>query len=116
MFVRVDILSLNIYFGYLFDVLDAGSNRSTISPPPFLPQVFGIICMACASPALIGGTHWFLFVVVTSFIATVLWSFVYLLGIREVLNLPINWILTVGSSNNAWDNVLYMEVDPTHEK
>lgn len=56
--------------------------------------VFGIICMACASPALVGGTHWFLFVVVTSFIATVLWSFVYLLGIREVLNLPINWILT----------------------
>uniref|UniRef100_A0A1Q3FZF5 Putative member of chemokine-like factor super family n=3 Tax=Culex tarsalis TaxID=7177 RepID=A0A1Q3FZF5_CULTA len=56
--------------------------------------VFGIICMACASPALLGGTHWFLFVVVTSFIATVLWSFVYLLGIREVLNLPINWILT----------------------
>ncbi|XP_062537302.1 CKLF-like MARVEL transmembrane domain-containing protein 4 [Armigeres subalbatus] len=56
--------------------------------------VFGIICMACASPALIGATHWFLFVVVTSFIATVLWSFVYLLGIREVLNMPINWILT----------------------
>ncbi|XP_055586345.1 CKLF-like MARVEL transmembrane domain-containing protein 4 [Uranotaenia lowii] len=56
--------------------------------------LFGIICMACASPALTGGTHWFLFVVVTSFIATVLWSFIYLLGIREVLNLPINWILT----------------------
>uniref|UniRef100_A0A2M4C0T2 Putative member of chemokine-like factor super family n=1 Tax=Anopheles marajoara TaxID=58244 RepID=A0A2M4C0T2_9DIPT len=56
--------------------------------------VFGIICMACASPALIGGTHFFLFVVVTSFIATLLWTFVYLLGIREVLNLAINWILT----------------------
>ncbi|XP_052859963.1 CKLF-like MARVEL transmembrane domain-containing protein 4 [Anopheles cruzii] len=56
--------------------------------------VFGIICMACASPALIGGTHFFLFVVVTSFIATILWTFVYLLGIREVLNLAINWILT----------------------
>jgi len=51
--------------------------------------------MACASPALIGATHWFLFVAVTSFIATLLWCFVYLLGIREVLNLPINWILTV---------------------
>ncbi|XP_055533369.1 CKLF-like MARVEL transmembrane domain-containing protein 4 [Wyeomyia smithii] len=56
--------------------------------------IIGIICMASASPALIGGTHFFLFVVVSSFIATVLWSFVYLLGIREVLNLPINWILT----------------------
>uniref|UniRef100_A0A182SN41 MARVEL domain-containing protein n=3 Tax=Cellia TaxID=44534 RepID=A0A182SN41_9DIPT len=50
--------------------------------------------MACASPALIGGTHFFLFAVVTFFIATLLWTFVYLLGIREVLNLPINWILT----------------------
>jgi len=56
--------------------------------------VFGIICMACASPAHIGASHWFLFVAVTSFIATLLWSFVYLLGIREVLNLAINWILT----------------------
>ncbi|KAG4067884.1 hypothetical protein HA402_010570 [Bradysia odoriphaga] len=56
--------------------------------------VFGIICMACASPAYIGASHWFLFVAVTSFIATLLWSFVYLLGIREVLNLAINWILT----------------------
>jgi len=56
--------------------------------------VFGIICMSCASPALIGATHWFLFVAVTSFIATLLWCFIYLLGIREVLTLPINWILT----------------------
>lgn len=69
--------------------------------------VFGIICMACASPALVGGTHWFLFVVVTSFIATVLWSFVYLLGIREVLNLPINWILTE-LINTGFATLLYL--------
>lgn len=50
--------------------------------------------MALASPAYIGSTHWFLFVAVTSFIATLLWTFVYLLGIREVLNLSVNWILT----------------------
>lgn len=50
--------------------------------------------MALASPAYYGSTHWFLFVVVTSFIATLLWMFVYLLGIREVLNLAVNWILT----------------------
>nr|CAD7435059.1 unnamed protein product [Timema monikensis] len=57
-------------------------------------KVFGIVCMACASPAILSGTHWFLFVVVTSFIATLIWVFVYLLGIREALKLPINWILT----------------------
>lgn len=56
--------------------------------------IFGILCMALASPAHIPATHWFLFVAVTSFIATILWTFVYLLGIREVLNLAINWILT----------------------
>lgn len=51
--------------------------------------------MATASPALIGATHFFLFVSVTAFIATLLWTFVYLLGIREVLTIPIHWILTV---------------------
>lgn len=50
--------------------------------------------MALASPAHIASTHWFLFVAVTSFIATLLWTFVYLLGIREVLNIGLNWILT----------------------
>ncbi|XP_026474269.1 CKLF-like MARVEL transmembrane domain-containing protein 4 [Ctenocephalides felis] len=59
-----------------------------------LQLFFGIICMSCASPALTSATHWFLFVAVTSFIATLIWVFVYLLGIREVLQLPINWLLT----------------------
>jgi hypothetical protein len=51
--------------------------------------------MACASPAYFSGTHWFLFVAVISFIATVIWIFIYLLSVREALKLPINWILTV---------------------
>lgn len=58
-------------------------------------QILGIICMICASPAYTPATHWFLFVIVTSFIATLLWCFIYLLSIREALKLPINWILTV---------------------
>lgn len=58
-------------------------------------QVLGILCMSLASPAFTSGTHWFLFVVVSAFIATLIWIFVYLLGIREALRLPINWILTV---------------------
>lgn len=51
--------------------------------------------MALASPAYRGSSHFFLFVVVVNFIATVLWSFVYFLGIKEALQLPINWILSV---------------------
>ncbi|KAM7349364.1 CKLF-like MARVEL transmembrane domain-containing protein 4 [Cochliomyia hominivorax] len=56
--------------------------------------LLGIICMACASPAYIAATDFFLFVVVVSFIATILWIFAYLLGIREALNVAINWIFT----------------------
>lgn len=56
--------------------------------------VLGIICMACASPAFIGATHFFLFVAVSAFIATLLWIFVYLLSVREALKLPIHWVLT----------------------
>ncbi|KAH0954625.1 hypothetical protein HN011_003513 [Eciton burchellii] len=56
--------------------------------------ILGIICMACASPAYISATHWFLFVVCTTFITTLIWSVVYFLSLREVLKLPINWILS----------------------
>ncbi|CRL00000.1 CLUMA_CG013290, isoform A [Clunio marinus] len=58
-------------------------------------QLFiAIICMALASPAYKGVSHFFLFVVIINFIGTVLWSFVYFLGIKDVLFLPINWILS----------------------
>lgn len=53
--------------------------------------------MALASPAYKGSSHFFLFVVVINFIGTVLWSFVYFLGIKEALNLPINWLLSVST-------------------
>lgn len=59
-----------------------------------LQLLFGIICMACASPVWHPGTHWFLFVAVVSFIATIIWVFIYLMSVREALKLPINWILT----------------------
>ncbi|XP_032667393.1 uncharacterized protein LOC116842376 [Odontomachus brunneus] len=68
--------------------------------------VLGIICMACASPAYIGATHWFLFVAVMSFISTLIWCAVYLLSIREVLKVPINWILTE-LLNTSIKTVLY---------
>ncbi|XP_019885069.1 uncharacterized protein LOC109610465 [Camponotus floridanus] len=67
----------------------------------------GIICMACASPAYIGATHWFLFVAVISFISTLIWCAVYFLSLREVLKVPINWILTE-LLNTSIKAVLYM--------
>ncbi|XP_050304840.1 CKLF-like MARVEL transmembrane domain-containing protein 4 [Anthonomus grandis grandis] len=56
--------------------------------------ILGIFCMGLASPAFGGGSHFFLFVVTVSFIGTIIWIFIYLLGIREALTFPINWILT----------------------
>lgn len=37
----------------------------------------------------------FLTVVILAFICTLLWVAAYYLGVREVLNLAVNWILTV---------------------
>lgn len=61
---------------------------------------FAVICMACASPAKgvgftsggtygLGHNHWFLFVVVTCFIITLIWTFYYLLQIREFIKVKL---------------------------
>lgn len=65
------------------------------TPPGILKiieLVLGILCMALVSGNHWSGSGWFCFVAVTSFITTLMWSFVYLLSIREALKLPINWV------------------------
>ena len=49
----------------------------------------------------VGHNHWFLFVIVTSFIITLLWCFFYLLQLREAIsmNLPFSWLKLV---RNFW--------------
>ncbi|KAJ8722743.1 hypothetical protein PYW07_003923 [Mythimna separata] len=64
------------------------------TPPGLLKiiqLVLGILCMALASPWF---STWFVFVAVTSFITTLMWSFVFLLSIKDALKLPINWLLS----------------------
>ncbi|EDV99992.1 uncharacterized protein LOC6565217 [Drosophila grimshawi] len=56
--------------------------------------VLGIICMALASPAQTAATSFFLFAIVLSFIITILLMAAYLLGIREALNVAVNWIFS----------------------
>jgi len=55
--------------------------------------VLGILCMILGSPALVGGGHFFLFVVVMAFIITFLWICIYFFSIREGLQLAIPWVL-----------------------
>ena len=72
--------------------------------------------MVLASPAFVAGTHFFLFAVVITFIGTVLWSVAYFLGIKDVLNLPINWALSVSvlplhlTNHNSSLNLLFLGV------
>lgn len=58
-------------------------------------QVLGIICIACGSGTYYAGGTWFVFVAIVAFIMSMIWSLIYLFSIREALNLPINWLLTV---------------------
>ncbi|XP_045110093.1 uncharacterized protein LOC123503979 isoform X2 [Portunus trituberculatus] len=72
-------------------------------------ELIGIICMACAAPAWTKGTHWFLFVVVTAFVSTSLWCFIYLLNLKSAINLPIDWLLTNESNlKTAGISILYL--------
>ncbi|CAG9585505.1 unnamed protein product [Danaus chrysippus] len=64
------------------------------TPPGLLKiieLVLGILCMALGTP---WASAWYVFVAVTSFITTLMWSFVYFLSIREALKIPINWVLS----------------------
>lgn len=64
------------------------------TPPGLLKiiqLVLGILCMSLASPWY---STWFVFVAVVSFITTLVWSFVFLLSIKDVVKLPINWVLS----------------------
>ncbi|XP_022227525.1 proteolipid protein 2 [Drosophila obscura] len=56
--------------------------------------VLGIICMALAAPPLNSATSFFMFVIVISFIITILLIAAYFLGIREALNVAVNWIFS----------------------
>jgi len=84
---------INLNFGYF---------RTFPGIIKIIQLILGILCMALSSPARqyvnenfgVGHNHWFLFVVVTSFIISLLWSFFYLLQIKDSINmqLPFSWL------------------------
>lgn len=69
----------------------------------FYIQLLGILCMALATPYGATSTELFLTVVILAFIFTLLWVAAYYLGVREVLNLAVNWILTVNIPLNNFE-------------
>ncbi|XP_040564822.1 plasmolipin [Lepeophtheirus salmonis] len=91
--------------------LDIGYFKTIPGIIKIVELVLGVLCMILASPARTfgyiysgnkygiylygeGQNHWFLFVVVTSFIITLLWTFFYFLQLRESIknNLPFSWL------------------------
>jgi len=59
--------------------------------------VLGIVCMACAAPAQtidaelygLGHNHFFLFIVVTTFIISLIWTFFYLLQVKDTIKVKL---------------------------
>lgn len=68
--------------------------------------LFAVICMACASPAWVPGTSWFLFVVVICFIISLLWVFIHLLSLRDSLKITVSW-LSIEYGYNVVATLLY---------
>ena len=65
-------------------------------------QTLGIICMACAAPAVtidrkhnfgLGHNHFFLFIVVTTFIVTLIWTFFHLLQVKDTIKVRTRMLL-----------------------
>merc|ERR1712145_17271 len=58
-----------------------------------LELIFAFFCIVCSAPASEDPQHWFLFVVVTSFLGTIFFS-LYYLCLAETLNkLGVNWLM-----------------------
>lgn len=56
--------------------------------------IFGIVCIACASPPqfpLLEASNWFIFVAVFCFIFTFIWACIHFFSLTSVINLP--WLL-----------------------
>ncbi|XP_045519665.1 uncharacterized protein LOC123711224 [Pieris brassicae] len=71
--------------------IDVEYFKSTPGLLKVIELIVGIICMSLGTPY---SSSWYVFVAVTAFITTLMWSFVYLLSVKDALKIPINWVLS----------------------
>ena len=65
-------------------------------------QILAFFCIVCCAPAYSDSQHWFLTVVVISFLGTIFFS-IYYLCLAEPLNkLQINWLMVVSIYLHIW--------------
>lgn len=78
--------------------LNIGYFKSIQGIVKIVQLVLGIVCMACAAPAQtlrnsnnygLGHNHFFLFVIVTTFIVTLIWTFFYLLQVKDTIKVKL---------------------------
>jgi len=58
-----------------------------------LELIFAFFCIVCSAPASEDPQHWFLFVVVTSFLGTIFFSLYYLCLAEPLNKLQVNWLM-----------------------
>jgi hypothetical protein len=58
-----------------------------------LELIFGIFCLLCGAPAYWDTQHWFLLVVVLSFLGTIFFSLYYLCLAEPLNKLQVNWLM-----------------------
>jgi len=58
-----------------------------------LELFFAFFCLVCAAPAYWDTQHWFLFVVVVSFLGTIFFSLYYLCLAEPLNKLQVNWLM-----------------------
>ena len=68
-------------------------SRNTKSPNTIYFQILAFFCIVCSAPAYYDSQHWFLAVVVVSFIGTIFFSLYYLCLAEPLSKLQINWLM-----------------------
>ena len=73
-------------------------------------QILAFFCIVCCAPAYSDSQHWFLTVVVISFLGTIFFS-IYYLCLAEPLNkLQINWLMVVSIYLHIWKYFLSQKI------
>ena len=68
-------------------------SRNTKTPNTLYFQILAFFCIVCSAPAYYDSQHWFLAVVVVSFIGTIFFSLYYLCLAEPLSKLQINWLM-----------------------
>ena len=88
-------ISKNGYLGVIDNLKMVLHNNPSLHNYDSLFQVLAFFCIVCSAPAHSDSQHWFLTVVVISFLGTIFFSLYYLCLAEPLNKLQINWLMVV---------------------